>query len=133
MVAGDTVCVAEGNHVSHNSNGIENARSSIDKIPDEDGLSSKRMMIHKRMKKCPWRYRDHFVTQLPQERFQFIAAAVNVADDVKRAVLLPFVVPQGHALDRGGINFFRAFQHKHLTEPFASKPPERAAKLSRLL
>lgn len=38
------------------------------------------------------------IAQLPQEFFEFIAAAVNVADDVEWAVLVALVVVKRHAL-----------------------------------
>jgi hypothetical protein len=64
MVAGETVCLAERNHVADKPNGIEDAWSTIHKIPDENCLSSERMAMHEAMKECPRRYRDNFVAQL---------------------------------------------------------------------
>ena len=62
------------------------------------------------------------VTQLPQQSFQFVAAAVDVADDVERAVLVAFVVLQRHPLDRGGFDLLGGLQHEDWRKPSLARP-----------
>ena len=44
------------------------------------------------------------IAELPKQGFQFVAAAVHIADDVERPVLVPLVVPERRPLDRGRLD-----------------------------
>src|SRR5262249_31189700 len=73
------------------------------------------------------------VAQLLEQGFKFIAAAVNVSDDVEGAVFLPLVVPQRHPLDHRRFDLLGGLQHEHMAEAFTTEATEGAAKLRVLL
>ena len=64
---------------------------------------------------------------------QLIAAAVNVADDVERTVLIPLVVPQGRPLDGRSLRLLGVVENEDVAEAFAFQAPERAPQLRPLL
>ena len=61
----------------------------------------------------------HGVSQLRQQGRQLVKTAVNVADDVKWAMLRALVVIQRLPRHRHRLGFFGAPQHKDVPETFA--------------
>ena len=94
-------------HTHRNSQRIRRVRPSIGEIADENHLSA------------GW-VRDvdltiaavigpfNAVAELDQKRLQFVGAAVNVTDDVKRTVIAAFIGPERLTRDYCGFNVFDA-------------------------
>jgi hypothetical protein len=70
---------------------------------------------------------------LTQQRLQFITAAVDIADDVERAMLAPLVVVERHALDGDCFHLLRRLQHKDVAEALLGEAPQRPPQLRMLL
>src|SRR5260221_633476 len=73
------------------------------------------------------------ITQLLEQSLKLIAAAMNVADDVKRAMLLAFVIPKRNPFNRRRLDLLGTSQHEHMPEAFSGEATERTAKLRVLL
>ena len=69
------------------------------------------------------------VTELGQQRFELGAAAVDVADDVERPVLMPEVVEQLLPHDDGIRDLLLGPQHVHLAKTLLAQVPQRPAQL----
>ena len=61
------------------------------------------------------------IAEFFEQQFQFSGAAVNVADDIKRASFGGFVVPERLALDGDAINFIGRAQNVNVAESLALK------------
>ena len=77
--------------------------------------------------------RDHLVAELPEQRHELVEAAVHVADDVERSVLVLQVVPERLALDADGIHLLGGGEHEDVAEALALEATERPAELLSLL
>src|SRR5262245_13652769 len=73
------------------------------------------------------------VSELLQQRFELIAAAVDIADDVERTVLGLAVVPEWLTREDGGVDFFLRLQHVNVTEAFAAETAQRTVELALLV
>src|SRR5262249_34252906 len=69
------------------------------------------------------------VTEPLEQLLELSAAAVNVADDVERAALVPLVGPERRPLEGGGLDLLGAFEEEDVAEAFASEVAERLAEL----
>ena len=58
------------------------------------------------------------IAELSKESGELLIAPVDIADDVKWAVLMLKVVPQRLSRDRDSGDFIRRGQHEHVAEPF---------------
>ena len=58
-----------------------------------------------------------------EQLLQLVAAAVDIADDVERAVLVPLVVPERHSLDDRRLDLLGRLQHEDVPEPLPLEPP----------
>jgi hypothetical protein len=74
-----------------------------------------------------------FVAKLAKQRHQLVVTAVDVADDVKRAMLRLPVIPERLPLDRNGLDFFRAGKRKNMAKAFALQSTPGPVQLLRLL
>src|SRR5262249_4122117 len=73
------------------------------------------------------------VSELLEEILQFVAAAVNVADDVERPVLPLPVVPQRLPLKDGRIPLVLRLEYVNGPESLAPESPQRAVQLALLI
>ncbi len=65
------------------------------------------------------------IAEAPQQRLQFVAAAVNVANQIERAVFRGLVIPKRNAIHDGAVHLFRRFQHENMAEAFPSETTKR--------
>src|SRR5712692_6274147 len=100
MVAGNAECGAVGNHVSNKPNGIEDARAAVHKVADKYHFPPTRVLVNGAAGKsrCAGGAGPDFVSELAQKLLQLIAAAVDIADDVERTVLVALVVIKRNTL-----------------------------------
>ena len=70
------------------------------------------------------------VAELLQQLTQFVEAAMHVADDVERAVLVLAVVPERLALDRRGVDLLRRGEHEDVAEALALQAAQRAPQIA---
>ena len=75
----------------------------------------------------------YLITQTPKKLNQFVVAAVNVADDVERALLVFLVGPETLPRDRRRVDLLDALEGPDVTKSFALEPAQRAPKLLGLL
>jgi hypothetical protein len=84
-----------------------------------------------------WEPRDSLlgehVAELGKEALELIAAAVDVADDVERSVLVGTVVPQAGSADRRLVDPLRRVEHVDLPEPLLAHPSQAAMELAHLV
>src|SRR5215203_4441643 len=73
------------------------------------------------------------ISQLREQRGEFVEAAMHISNDVEWPALGSFVVPKRLALDRDRIHFLRRSEHIHMPEAFALQLAHRSAHLLRLL
>jgi hypothetical protein len=64
------------------------------------------------------------VTELHKQEHQFAQAAVDIPDDVERAVLDTLVHRQRVALEADRVHFFFRVQHIHTAEAFFFQPAQ---------
>jgi hypothetical protein len=81
----------------------------------------------------PRAVRCDLVTEPCEQRLQLVAAAVDVADEIERAMLVALVVPQRHALDGRRVDLLGARQLVDVAKPFAAQAPHGTPKLVELL
>ena len=111
-------------HVPHEPQRVEDPRATIHQVAQEDRLAALGMPIDPAAPD-----RIVFVaarsarSPAAEQGLQFVAAAVHVADDVERAVLVPLVVPQRHPLDRGRLDLLGRFEDEDVAEAFALAGP----------
>src|SRR5690348_1011178 len=121
MVAGHAQGRADNDHVAHQPHGIQNARASVDQIANEDclatcGVSVGTVAPERRMNF----QRVRLIAQLLEQGFKLVAATVNVADDVERAMFLPPVVPEWHPLNCSCFDLLGSFEHEDMPKAFSS-------------
>ena len=80
-----------------------------------------------------FRDRLRFIAKFGQQLFQFIAAAVHVADEVERAMLVPAVVPQWRPFDGNGLDFLGRLEHEDVPKALSLESLERTSQLRSLL
>ena len=73
------------------------------------------------------------IPKLRQQIDELIKAAMDIADDVERAVFVLQVVPQRLTLDFCRVNLFGRMQHMDSAKTFTFKVPQGPAQLLRLL
>src|SRR5690606_26131481 len=73
-----------------------------------------------------------FIAQGRQELLELVRAAVHIADDVERTVLVRAIVPERHALHRDGIDLLGALEDVYVPKAFLVESPDRPAQISRL-
>jgi hypothetical protein len=95
---------------------VDNSRPAIDQVSDENGLASGRMR--------PAAVAVVGVSELLEQRFHFVATAVDVPDDVERPVLALPVVPERLTLEDGRIHLVLRLEHVNVPESFASESTE---------
>src|SRR5207249_5412974 len=75
----------------------------------------------------------YLITQTLKKLNQFVVAAVNLADDVERTLLVFLVGPETLPRDRPRVNLLNALEGPDVTKSFALEPAQRAPKLLGLL
>ena len=73
------------------------------------------------------------VSQLRQERVQFVETSVNVADDVEWTMIEFAIVPEWLAFDDDGVDFVRSREFVNVPEAFAFEIANGAPQLLTLL
>ena len=95
-------------------------RGPIDQIAQKHGFTPFRVRVGGKIPQigCAGFF-DNLIAQLLQQLFQFVAASVNVADDVKRAAVAFAIVPQRLSLDFHRVDFFWGTQDVNVAKSFA--------------
>src|SRR5207253_5815208 len=135
VIAGDTQRASVRDHVAHEPHGIKDARPAIDQVADEDGFPSQRVLVAGAAAQGRFTRsnRAELVTKSPEELFQLITTAVNIADDINGTMFVTFIAVQPHTLDGGGFHFLRRFQYENVAKAFFAETTQRAAQLRTLL
>ena len=76
---------------------------------------------------------DRHVAQLLEQGFQFVAAAVQIADDVKRPVFFPLVVPEWGPLDDSRLDLLGRVEDEDVREALPLQTPNGSTQLRLLL
>jgi hypothetical protein len=126
VIAGHAECGAAGDGVHDETEDVGGFRTAVDEIAEEEELASGG---------------DpdsggggiDLVAEIPEESDEFIVAAVDIADDVERSVVVAPVVPEWLAFDDSGFDFFRRLEDMDGAEALALEPAERTFELLRLL
>ena len=125
MVAGNTQCCSGLRHRHHRPEGVDDARAAVDEVAYEDRLPACWV--------CPRTAVVPLVSELLQQLFELIAAAVNVADDVEWPCFAFAVVPERLPLDDGGINLLLGLEDVDVPKAFASEASQRTMQLALLI
>jgi hypothetical protein len=104
---------------------IENAWTAINQVANEHGLTT-----DGRDDTADF---SEVIAEGFEELYEFIETAVDVTDDVERAVIGLAVVPESLAFEGGRINLLRRFEDKNVAEAFAFETAKGAAELLGLL
>ncbi|RFC52734.1 MAG: hypothetical protein DVB22_000317 [Verrucomicrobia bacterium] len=126
VIAGHAECGAAGDGVHDETEDVGGFRTAVDEIAEEQEFAAGG---------------DpdsggggiDLVAEIPEERDEFIVAAMDIADDVERTVVVAPVVPERLALDDGGVDFFRRLEDMNGPEALTLEPAERTFELLRLL
>jgi hypothetical protein len=117
VVAGHTEGIARGNHVPHKTERIDDSRTTVDEVANEDRLAAFWMgVVDARPARARFFHRLALVAKLNKQFFQLVAASVHVTDEIERAVLVSLVVPKGRPLDGGGVDLLRRLHHENVPE-----------------
>ena len=108
VIARDTECIAARHHLLHQPQDIHHSRTPIHQVAHKDCLAPARMLAVD-------------VSQLREQFFEFVAAAVDVADHIERPRLALLVVEDRRAPDLDAVQLFR-IQNMNIAEAFALKP-----------
>ena len=134
VVAGHAEGRAMDDHVPHQPHGVEDAGAAVHQVAEEDRLAAFGM------DEGPVAPERIVAVQaglhVPESREQFlqlVAAAVNIADDVERAVLVSLVVPERHPLDDRRLDLLGRVEHEDVPEALPMEPPERPPQLRLLV
>ena len=79
-----------------------------------------------------WR-RGDLIAKVLQERVQFVTAAVHIADNVERSMLMLAVAPDRLALHHRSLNLFWRGQDKDMAKSFTLKMAQRTPQLLALV
>lgn len=116
VVAGHADRGAGLDHVHHQAQHAGGVGAAVDQVADEHGRAALRV-------------REPLPAEPAQQRLQFGAAAVDVADDVEGAGQLGPVGPGPLVRDLRGVDLVEAAQHVDPPEPVVGDPAQRAAQL----
>src|SRR5882724_6477552 len=111
-------------HIANNADGIENMRSTIDQIAEEDRAPSRRVppaLVTPRGVRI--RQSEPLPPCLFEQHPQFIGTAMQVAEDIERTRLVLLVVPQRRALD---LNLLRSIEDVDVSKPLPFQSSETA-------
>ena len=122
VVAGNAECDAGLDHRQHEPQHGRNIGPSVDKVAEKDGSAALRMLRRQLFFRDP-------PAKLAQQCDEFREAAVDVADDVERAVLASTVRPSRLPLDNRRFDIVRRAEHGDVPEPLFAQVFERAAEL----
>jgi hypothetical protein len=120
VVAGDRECASGRYHIHDESQHSRRIRAAIDQIADEDGAALVRMSVRKAA--LPLSYG---IAKPNEQSLELFAAAMDVADDVKRSAIRTSVAPQRFTHDRCCRDIFLGAQHVDPAEALAIEAPQR--------
>jgi hypothetical protein len=106
---------ARNHHIANNADSIENMRSTIDQIAQEDRVPSRGVppaFVPPRGVRI--RQSEPLPPCLFEQRPQFIGTAMQVTEDIERTRLILLVVPQRRALD---LNLLRSIEDVDVSKP----------------
>src|SRR5690606_1245130 len=104
---------------------LRDLRPAIDQVAQKDRLPAGWRRHAVLEPACRIRFVDA-VSQDAEQLGQFVVAAMHVADDVKRPVLVLAVVPQRRALDDGRIDLLGRFEYEYVAEALLAQKAEPA-------
>ena len=121
-------------HVPHQPHGIEDPGATVHEVAQEHRLATLGMdegpVTPERIVAVQ---AGLHVAESSEESLQLVAAAVDIADDVERAVLVSLVVPERHALDGRRLDLLGRVEHEDVPEALPLEPPQRPSELRLLV
>jgi hypothetical protein len=114
MVARNRQGVPGRDHAHDQAEHPGRVRSPVGQVTDEHGLAPGGVA---RVDRAAILVTDERVAQPLEQGLQLATAAVNVADDIERAGLMPVVVEQAFPRDPRGLDLFHPAQHVDPAEP----------------
>ena len=133
VVAGDAKGRTGDDHVADQPQSVENPWATIHNVAKEHHLPALGMLegavAPQRIVVLP----DRHVAQLLKQGFEFIAAAVQITDDVKRPVFIPLVVPEWGPLDDSRLDLFGRLEDEDVREAFSLQSSNGSTQLRLLL
>lgn len=134
VVARHTVRGSGIDHIADQPNRVEDPGPAVDQVADEHRGATFRVGIDRAsLWEVPYPPLREPVAELGQEAFDFLAAAVDVADDVERPVLVGAVVPQAGTGDRRVVDCLRRVEQVDLAESFLAHPAQAATEVLHLV
>ena len=109
VVAGHAERRSGLDHAHHQPQHVGNLRPAVHQVAEEDRLATLRRMVDAEIR-SPSRSSTGR-SRAAQQLAKLVEAAVDVADDVERAVLVLAVVPQRLALDLAAVDLLRRLQN----------------------
>ena len=121
-------------HVPHQPDDMEDAGATVHEVAQEHHPAT--FGMHEGPVAPEWIVAVQaglHVAESSEESLQFLAAPVDIADDVEWAVLVPLVVPQRNTLDGRRLNLLGRVEHKDVPEALPLEPPQRPSELRLLV
>jgi hypothetical protein len=113
-------------HVADDPEGVEDTRPAVDEVAEEDRHPAVGVAVGRtRGEAVAVGAFDNVIAKLAEERLELVGTAVDVADDVERAVEVIAVVPQ-RAFDDCVVDLVRA-QDPDVVEALLAQARQRAA------
>lgn len=126
---------AGGDHRGYEPHGVKDAGATVHEVAQEDRPAPLRVGPHRGVSEDrPRRIVGCLtVSELLQQGLQLVAAAMDIADDVERPVLVPPVVPERNPLDDRRLHRLGRLQHEDVAKPLPPEPPEPTPQLRLLI
>ncbi len=125
---------AMDHHVPHQAYGLEDPGAAVHEIAQEDSPAALGMdegpVAPERIVAVQ---AGLHVAEASEQTLQLFAAAVHIADDVKRAALVSLVVPQRNALNDRRLDLLGRLEHEHVPEALMMEPSQRPSELRLLV
>src|SRR5258706_1775701 len=128
VIAGDTKGSTSGHHRHDKSQRFGNLWPTVDQVADEDRFATVR---RRHVELVPALLNR--IAEMRQQAEQFVQAAVHVADDVERSMLMPQVVPERLTLDDKTFEIFRLLKDVKVPKSFSLQATQRTPHLLRLI
>ena len=129
MVARDAEGVAGVDHAHHQAQDAGAVGAAVDEVADEARPTALGVL---RVDRPALRVAGEAVAQVGQQLLELGPAAVDVADDVERAVVVAPVVVLLLVHDRGGLDLVDAVEDVDLAEPLPGQPAQAASQVCAL-
>src|ERR1700722_9025596 len=116
-------------HCQHQPVDRRGIRAAIAEIADENRLAPGRRLDGQAGLSTGIGLNHETIAELIEQRQQFLEAAMNIADDIERSMLIAAIDIQPDAVDRGGIDFFQSAQDMDVANTLALELAERSLQL----